>query len=161
MQWITDNENRRMEFSLFSRCTGSIMYSMAWPRKTIYWNDCHFLGNIRKIQKSDIYNTFNWHARDVPLYQPGFCLVVGGFFCKIILNSTLCEYRGPIMLFHNPHTIYVALKRSLTQLFPPTLPQLTLFFFCISTPLLWQLYTGLVFGFCLMMLQKEQHSLLK
>lgn len=63
------------------------------------------------------------------------------------------------MLFHNPHIIYVALKRSMTQLFPPTLPQLTPFFFCISTPLLWQLYTGLVFGFCLMMLQKEQHSL--
>lgn len=29
------------------------------------------------------------------------------------------------MLFHRPHIIYVVLKRSLTQLLPPALPQLT------------------------------------
>lgn len=45
------------------------------------------------------------------------------------------------MLFQNPHIIYVALKRSLTQLLPPTLPQLTPLFFAL---LLHYLGTGIL-----------------
>lgn len=74
----------------------------------------------------------------------GFVIWFVGFFCKRLF-WTLCEYRGPIILFQNPHIIYVALKRSLTQLLPPTLPQLTPLFFAL---LLHYLGTGIL-GFSL------------
>lgn len=51
--------------------------------------------------------------------------LVGVFLHKIIFNSTFCEYGGPIMSFHNPSIIYIALNRSLTQRCHQALPQLT------------------------------------
>lgn len=118
-----------------------------------------FSWKYQKIQKSNTYNTFTWCTRDVPICLGFEALWFVGFFVRLFW--TLCAYRSPIMLFHNPHVIYVALKRSLTQLLQTNSTPADPFPFWINTPLLQHWNIRLVFGFCLMMLQMEQHSLPK